>query len=142
MIDLVIENPAISQNELAKYFGYSPAWVSVVFTSDAFKARLAARKAEIVDPVLQASLRERLEALTTRSMEVLMDKLSKPTDQVPDGLALKALEIGSKGLGLGGNAPAQTTIVTADRVAGLAHRLMALQGGQGAVTDVVAREIP
>ena len=68
MIDLVIANPWISQNEIAERFGYSVPWVSIVFSSDAFKNRLEERRGEVVDPVIRASLKERFEALDRKSV--------------------------------------------------------------------------
>lgn len=138
MVDLILENPWISQNALAAYFGYSPGWISTIITSDAFQAQLAARREELVDPELRLSLQERFQALTAQSLRVLQEKLSRPSDQVPDNLALRAAELGAKALGIGGNAPQGAVVVTSEeRLAGLAHRLIALRGApQGQVIDV------
>jgi hypothetical protein len=146
MIDLVIQNPSISQNEIAEMFGYSPAWVSTIFTSDAFKAQLEARRAEVVDPELRLSLRERFEALTTQSLRILQAKLAGPASSVPDNLVLKTLELGAKSLGIGGNAPQQVLITSEDRLANLAHRLIALRGNAPPtpaldVVEVTARQL-
>lgn len=98
MIDLIIAEPMISQNTIALHFGYTPAWVSRVFNSDAFQARLAERKGDLVDPTLLLSLDERLKALATRSLDIVMDKLeaTKSTE-----LAVKAAEMSIKALGYG-----------------------------------------
>ncbi|HNC98909.1 MAG TPA: hypothetical protein PKW90_22435 [Myxococcota bacterium] len=125
MIDLVIANPWISQNEIAERFGYSVPWVSIVFSSDAFKNRLEERRGEVVDPVIRASLKERFEALVTRSLEVLQAKLSKPSEQVSDALALKTLELGAKALNFGAQAPV-VQVQPGARLEALAERLMSL----------------
>lgn len=122
MIDLIVQNPAISQNELAAIFGYTPCWVSLVMSSDAWKERLAARKAELVDPTIVASLNERFEAMVRRSLDVLNEKLAQPAAAIPDNLALRAAELGAKALGLGGNAP--TPPVPVGRLEQLAERLV------------------
>ena len=98
LIDMIIANPAISQGELAKAFGYTQGWLSRVMNSDAFQARLAARKTEIVDPQLVLSIDEKLRALASKSLDIVLDKLA--ATQNPD-TALKALEITSKALGYG-----------------------------------------
>lgn len=98
MIELVIANPAISQNEIAKHFGYSVPWVSRVFCSDAFQARLAERKTELVDPTIVASVNERMQALAMQSLDILQDKLAATKN--PD-MAMKALEISTKAMGYG-----------------------------------------
>lgn len=98
MIDLVIMNPGIHQNAIAAAFGYSVPWVSRIFSSDAFQARLAARKEELVDPTIKATLEERFKALVLQSMDVLQEKLSNaPTDD----LALGVLNTAAKALGYG-----------------------------------------
>lgn len=98
MIDLIINNPRISQNEIAKHFGYTAAWVSRIKNSDAFQQRLAARKADLVDPSILATLEEKFAALADRSMDIIQEKLE--LTQSPD-LAFKALELSSKALGYG-----------------------------------------
>src|SRR5882724_4516211 len=77
-IDLIIQNPCISQGEIAEHFGYTPGWISNVFASDAFQARLAQRREEIVDPAIKATVEERTKALLIRSLEVLAAKLDRP----------------------------------------------------------------
>jgi hypothetical protein len=139
MIDMIIANPWVSQNHLAQVFGYTPAWVSLVMSSDAFKERLAARKAELVDPALVASIEERFRAMVTRSLEVLQEKLSAPASVVPDNLALRAVELGAKALGLGGNAPPPPVQVPSDHLDKLAQRLVALQ--QRSVPSGVVYEV-
>ena len=127
MVDLIVTNPAISQNELAEQFGYTPSWVSLVMSSDAFKERLAARKEELVDPAIRATLAERFDAVVTKSLEVLLEKLSKPVSAIPDNLALRAAELGAKALGLGGNAVPVAPALPPDHLDQLAKRLVSLQ---------------
>jgi hypothetical protein len=135
MIDLIIENPWVHQNELAAHFGYSPAWISTVMATDMFKARLAQRRDEVIDPALKASLEERFRAVVTKSLQVLQEKLEAPV--VPDNLVLRAVELGAKALGLGGNAQAAPMAYPVDHLNNLAGRLLALQARtRGEVQDV------
>jgi hypothetical protein len=138
MIDQIVMNPSISQNELAAVFGYTPAWVSLVMSSDAWKERLAARKAELVDPTIVASLNERFEAMVRRSLDVLNEKLAQPASAIPDNLALRAAELGAKALGLGGNAPPPP--VPAGRLEQLAERLVGFLP-QPRIYDAIPLEI-
>ena len=115
MIDMIIVNPAISQGEIAKAFGYTEPWVSRIFGSDAFQARLAQRKCDLVDPTLVASVEERLRAVASRSLDLVMEKLENPKlctlDQV-----MKAVEVSTKALGYGArqtNVAVQTSFVVA-----------------------------
>jgi hypothetical protein len=140
-IDLILAQPGISQNELAARYGYSPAWISVVINSDAFQSRLASRRAELVDPVLAATLNERFRALTVRSLEVLQEKLSLPSQSVPDQLALQAAALGAKSLGLG--VPQAQSAPAGDNLAILAERLRTFvrRTQTEEVVDVTVREV-
>lgn len=101
MIDLIIARPTISQNELAESFGYKAAWVSRIVNSDAFQARLAARKADIVDPSILATVDEKLRTLASVSLDVILDKLEKtPTLEA----AKFGAELATKALGYGARA--------------------------------------
>ena len=98
MIDLLIVNPEVKQGELAQQFGYTQAWVSRVMNSDAFLARLAQRKSDLVDPSIALTLDEKFRQLANLSMDVVIEKLTITRN--PD-TALKALEQSSKALGYG-----------------------------------------
>jgi hypothetical protein len=99
LIDMIVGNPAVSQGELAAHFGYTEGWISQVIASDAFQARLAARRADVVDPLLLRSVKEKLEGLAHRSLDVLQQKLEAP--MVADATVLKAVELSTKALGYG-----------------------------------------
>ena len=129
MIDLLIEGAGraggISQKQIAAHFGYTESWVSNIFASEAFQEALARRREEIVDPTLKQTVKERLDALVRRSLDVLMAKLEQPV--VSDTVALRALELGARGLGIGGNAPKPAPSQEGDRLERIANRLIDLQ---------------
>lgn len=125
MIDYLISHPACSQGELAARYGYSQGWISNVMASDAWQSRLAARREQLVDPTLRMSVEERMRGVTLKSIEVVMAKLSAPV--VSDTVALKAMELGAKSIGLGVEKAPQTP--AADHLAQLANRLIDLQAG-------------
>ncbi len=102
MIDLIIANPRAKQDDLAALMGYTPGWVSRVVNSDSFKLRMAQRRAELIDPLIVASLEERFKALAIRGAEILQEKLDQPAAVVSFNDAAKALELGAKGLAVGG----------------------------------------
>lgn len=105
MIDLIIANPAVSQNQLAAHFGVTPSWISQVIVSDAFQNALAKRREEVVDPVLMSTVEENFKSLVSRSLDILHQKLNRPALEIPDNLALRALEIGSRAAGYGAKDP-------------------------------------
>lgn len=75
MIDLMIAEPSMSQGELAQKMGYTQTWVSIIVNSDAFKERLAERKEKLVDPMLKASVEERLDGAAKRALDKLIERL-------------------------------------------------------------------
>lgn len=101
MVDLIIAEPWISQNDLAARFGYTASWICQIISSDAFQARLAERSRDLIDPTLRATVEERFKGLVLRSLEILSDKLNKPSHQVPDQLALRTFELASRAAGYG-----------------------------------------
>lgn len=101
MADMILTEPAISQNELGRRFGYSPSWISTVLATDAFQAMLSERQEQIVDPVLRIKVKDQLEGLMLRSMEILREKLNAPSNCVPDQLVLRSLELSSRAAGYG-----------------------------------------
>jgi hypothetical protein len=101
MIDLIIARPELSQRDIAAHFGYDEAWVSQIFSSDAFQVRLAERREQLVDPVIRESLRLRFDAMVERSLEILKEKLAKPAEDVPDQLVLRAFELSTRAAGYG-----------------------------------------
>lgn len=109
MIDLIVANPLIRQMDLAKYFGYTPGWICQIMQSDAFQERLAARKKELVAPVVTQSIEERFKGLVARGQEILQEKLDGPNP--PTELALKVVEAGARALGYGAKAQGATVNV-------------------------------
>ena len=98
MIDILIQQPAIKQADLARHFGYTQAWVSRVMSSDAFRERLYARRSELVDPGILVTIEQNFEALARQSYAVLSEALeAKPSSEV----ALRALDLSARALGYG-----------------------------------------
>lgn len=105
MIDLIIAKPAITQNDIARHFGYTVPWVSRIRNSDAFLARLAERKGDLIDPSIVLSFEEKLKSLADTSLERIMEKLQQPIGGagVVD-TAMKALDLSTRALGYGAKA--------------------------------------
>lgn len=101
LIDLIISNPRLTQNQLAEHFGYTASWISQIISSDAFQSRLAERKDELIDPVLRASVEQQFQGIIRRSIAILEEKLNRPTEQIPDNLALRAFDISTRAAGYG-----------------------------------------
>lgn len=100
MIDALLACPTLTQKELAERYGYTQHWISNIMQSDAWKAAYAKRREELIDPTIKTSIEERFNLLAAKSLSVLMAKLDAP--KVTDAVALKAAELGARGIGLGG----------------------------------------
>lgn len=131
MIDLIIAQPGVKQGEIAKHFGYTQAWVSRVMNSDAFLARLAERKNDLVDPAIALSVDERLRAVAAKSLDVVLEKLElTPTAD----FALEAAAMASKALGYGArqnnlNVQANFVVAMPEKAAGAAEWASRYNGG-------------
>ena len=143
MIDLIIQNPGISQDRIAAYFGYSASWVSTIFASDAFQVQLARRRHELIDPTIAASIEERFRALAETSVQKLMEHINRPTVEVDPEVLIKAAALGAKALGIGGNAAPKSVIINSEeRLELLAGRLTGLLRKQnGDIIDAKLNEI-
>lgn len=132
MIDLIIEHPEYTQEQIAAHYGYTPPWISNILASEAFQSKMASRREQIIDPELKATIKERFEALVIRSLTVLQNKLAQPV--VSDTVAIRCAELGAKALGVGGHAPPKPPESSEDRLERLAKRLMILNGASKGVT--------
>ena len=94
IIDEILVNPSISQGELAKAFGYSQTWVSIIVNSDAFKERLADRKGELIDPKLKASIEERLNGVAKKALDRIIDRLDNTAGMIKDGDLIQMAKLG------------------------------------------------
>lgn len=101
VIDHILANPGCKQGDLALKFGYTQGWLSRVMSSDAFKERFAARREDMVDPVVMQKVETGLEALVGQSTQIIMDKLDATKDA---GLAIKALDVATRAMGYGAKA--------------------------------------
>lgn len=119
MIDLILGRPGVSQGEIAKYFGYQEAWVSRIICSDAFQARLAERRTELMDPLIAQTFEERIKGAAATSLEIVQTELDHMA-KMPAGnplrreFGMQALALTTKALGMGarpapGSAPANVT---------------------------------
>lgn len=145
LVDLLIANPTATDSELGARLGRSREWVCLIKNSGLFREALVLRKAEIIDPVLTANIDERLEMAVGRSVEVLMEKLAKPSGAVTDDFAIQAAGVLGKMKGIGGygaKVPTPPPAPPIDRIDRLKDRLLALSGQPQPVEDATILEQP
>jgi len=120
MAELILQNPAISQGEIAQFFGYTAGWVSQVIASDAFQAFLATRKDEILDPILRGEVEASFKGLVLQSMEKLRQKLdANPSDQ----LVLEVFKNSARALGYGARVEVNANVHHTHSLAGILSAL-------------------
>jgi hypothetical protein len=102
MVDLIIAEPGVSQGEIASYFGYSQAWVSIMINSDAFQGKLAERKAELVDPHIVASMENRIKAVAQLSLDKVLERLAGTPE---DEFLIASAKLSTSALGYGAKVP-------------------------------------
>jgi hypothetical protein len=96
MIDLILAEPSVTNKELAEIFSYSEAWVSHIRKSDSFQARIAERKAVVIDPRIRQNLEDRLAHVATSSIAKIQEKLE--SSDASAAFALDALGVAVTGL--------------------------------------------
>jgi hypothetical protein len=98
MVDLIIQAPTVTTKELGELFGYSAGWVARVIASDAFQARIAERKAQLIDPQITQSLNERLKGVAIHAVDLIGQKLDSEQSA---SYAIDALGLATSAMGLG-----------------------------------------
>lgn len=98
MVDFILQEPSVRIGELAEVFDRSVGWVSRVLASDSFKARMAQRRKELIDPIVAQSVNERLGAVVIQATTLLNEKLDL---EESGSLAMDALAVASKMMGSG-----------------------------------------
>lgn len=100
VIDMLIANPNLSQREIATRLGRSEYWLSIVVNSDAFQNAYKARKEEIVNPLLSATVEQRLTAVASKALDKLMERLETNAGFSNKEL-ISAVDMSTKALGMG-----------------------------------------
>lgn len=98
LVDLILMRPELTQKELARELGRTPQWVYLTINSTVFQERLAARKTELVDPTILATIDDKLQAVASKSMDLLLEKINITTETSD---LLSAVSIATKALGYG-----------------------------------------
>ena len=99
IIDQLLMDPSITTTRLASLTGYSRNWLHKVMSSDAFQAKLAERQKTLCDPIIMDAIKDRLNGITSRALEIVEERLDK--DKVSLDHALSVLGMSTKALGLG-----------------------------------------
>lgn len=80
LVDLVIANPGASAAELAYKLQRHPVTVRLYLRSDLFRELYAKRRAQVVDPRLEAKVEDLMEAVVGEAVEVLGKRVAESQD--------------------------------------------------------------
>lgn len=133
IVDWELANPHRSMGDCAEFFDVTPAWLSTVRNSDAFRAYAARRRNEHNDNVSQGVI-GKVEKLAELSMEVLSERIVAERRTIGlEGLkdtaemALKALGFGqAKGNAAGATTNVQVNVVDAQALAIARERMRSI----------------
>lgn len=75
IMDFMIANPQCTQNQIAQEFGFTASRLSIIINSKAFKDRFAERKVVLSDPLIRASIEDKLQALASQSLNKLLERV-------------------------------------------------------------------
>ena len=109
LADYMIANPTALQNEIAAHFGRSPATISIIINTDAFKAYLRQRR-NTHEAALDAEVRGKLFKVANNSLDLMLHSLEKKRDTIPLEILHRTTDTALKSLGYGAPSPAGTTV--------------------------------
>ena len=75
ILHYILANPTVTQNEVAAAFDVTPAWLSQVVNSQAFKVQLAKRQDELFEGTVVLQIGEKLEAAASLALDATLEKL-------------------------------------------------------------------
>lgn len=96
IIDFILANPRASQKQIADAFHYTPGAIRIIMGSDSFQARYLKRQGAIVDPLVTATVEERLRGIANKAAEIVSDRLD--TNPLDHKFALEALRTSAPAL--------------------------------------------
>jgi hypothetical protein len=99
IIDEMIRDPSLTTSGLAYITGYNRQWLHTIISSDAFQARLAEKQKAVCDPIILATIKERLQGVVSRSIEIMETRLE--SEKVSIDTAMEVVALGAKVLGMG-----------------------------------------
>lgn len=99
IIDALLMDPAITTTKLSDDTGYSRSWLHKLMSSDAFAAKLAERQKSIIDPIIANTIKDRIQGLASRSLEIIEERME--SDEVSLDKAMEVFSMTSKAMGLG-----------------------------------------
>jgi hypothetical protein len=146
LIDMMLARPEASQDDFAKELGYTPAWLSRIICSDAFQARLAERKTELVDPLIRADIEQKLKFAAHKSLDIIQERMENmPVGGARTELALEVLKITPKALGFGARERGASGGIVQNFVVQLPAKVedqqkWVEQARGGAISDAIVKE--
>lgn len=80
LLQFLLANPTVSQGQLAKEFGFTQAWISIIINSDAFQYKLKQRQDEMFKDAVIITLRDKMVGTAHLALDKLGQKLEIAQD--------------------------------------------------------------
>lgn len=74
IMTFLVANPDMKRGDIARHFGVSPSWLSVIVNSDIFQAKLKERQDEFFSTSL-APIREKLDTLAHLAIDTMIERV-------------------------------------------------------------------
>lgn len=97
-MDFMLQNPDMRLSEVARHFGYTQSWLSIIIHSDAFRSEYNRRRG-LIDARVAADIPTRLRALGSRALEQMENAFD--TNSASMDLAREVLQLAAKAEGIG-----------------------------------------
>lgn len=76
IMNYMLANPGIAKGDVAREFGISQAWLSIIIYSDAFQSQLREKQKEMFDETVIATVRDKITAVAHQGLEKMLDQVS------------------------------------------------------------------
>lgn len=156
IIRFMLENPNVTQNEVAAHFGYSVSWISIIVHSDAFRAKWKEMSGR-ADELVLADIPAKMRGVASLAIEALGDQVQIAAENpniLNRSFLLETSETLLSKLGYGAkpqagiNIPvppggaAHVTVVDASALERARARLTESRANNATVIDGTAEQVP
>lgn len=90
MVDLVLQDPSVTSDELAEIFNSTRIAINKVINGQKFRDRVDERKFQLIDPAISKNLNERIRSVTIKTLDLVNERLD--TNRNPE-YALNVLRL-------------------------------------------------
>lgn len=132
LADYILAHPTATHEELALFVGRTPATISLIVNTDAFKAYFRKRRQQHSE-ALDAEVRGKLYKIANTSLDHMLSAIDKKRDTIPLEMLHRTVDTTLKSLGYGAPSPQGTTSVTVAPTVNVAVSVEDLEAARAAL---------